>query len=855
MRLPSPLWGTLGARANSRCAGGGDWGGGVSVWLTFRGLLRRRWSAWLGLALLLAVVAGGVMGAVAGARRTDSAGERFREAHHAYDVLIGISCARPADGGLSLPISPARCLEEVRRLPSVADAALVEALSGFIATADGTSVQPFADDACYSGPGRVDVLGDRTGRFGNELNETRIVAGRRADPEAVDEAVLSKSTADRLGIEPGSVLQVSLFDGDECFEPSRWSPPISVRVVGIGLAPGEVPPPSGDYSSSLLVTPAFLSEHAAAPSYFVAMPVRLRNGADRAELLADIERAGGHAQVFIDARDLSESLGRGIRPQAVTLWLVAGLAALAGAAVVGQALVRQSRADAIDRPTLTAIGMSRRGHLAVGLVAGASVGAAAGVLAVVVALAASTLTPVGLAGVIEPDPGVSVDVAVLGIGMVTTVGFVLAVTAVCAWWPSRVGERGRSLRRRPVPVVDGMAHVGFPTTMVAGVRMALQRGAGRAAVPVGTSIAAIAVATVATIGSLTFGAGVDHLIATPRLIGLNWDGLLLRPDVDPDLLETALTEHRDVIASTAGTFFAPFPAAEDTEGNLQLGPERRDVAVLSFANTTDIGPSVIAGRAPTADDEVLIAPETLAELGLAIGDTVDGYGQVDPMPLRIVGVGVIPSSGGEGRLGRGATLTLAGLTRLNSDVSSDGFWLRFAEGADHEATLRDVLATAGAPAIGQGSDYLPAGVFGTALELRDVAQVDRAPRLFAAVMAAMALGVIVHVLVTALHANRRDLAVLRAIGWRRGDVRRAMAWQATVYVLSALALGVPLGIALGRSIWRLYAQRLGVVPEPVVPWLSVAAAVVAPLVLAVVIALTLSRRTTAKRTADALTTE
>ena len=100
----------------------------------------------------------------------------------------------------------------------------------------------------FIGAGSVQLFGDRSGRFGVELNEIRIVAGRRADPAAADEVVISKAIADRVGLAPGSVLQVSLFTGDCCLaDPSEWQTPVTLRVVGIGLAPGEVPPPSGDY--------------------------------------------------------------------------------------------------------------------------------------------------------------------------------------------------------------------------------------------------------------------------------------------------------------------------------------------------------------------------------------------------------------------------------------------------------------------------------------------------------------------------------------------------------------------------------------------------------------------------------
>ena len=152
------------------------------------------------------------------------------------------------------------CLDDIERLPSVADLTIVEQFDGYIATADGRSVQPEASDPCFSGPGQVALIGDRSGRFGTELNEIRIVAGRRAHPTAADEVVLSNVTADRLGLTPGSILHVSLFDGADCLDaPTEWRAPVSLRVVGIGLAPGEVPPPSGEYFGFVHVTPAFVA--------------------------------------------------------------------------------------------------------------------------------------------------------------------------------------------------------------------------------------------------------------------------------------------------------------------------------------------------------------------------------------------------------------------------------------------------------------------------------------------------------------------------------------------------------------------------------------------------------------------
>ena len=43
-----------------------------------------------------------------------------------------------------------------------------------------------------------------------------------------------------------------------------------------------------------------------------------------------------------------------------------------------------------------------------------------------------------------------------------------------------------------------------------------------------------------------------------------------------------------------------------------------------------------------------------------------------------------------------------------------------------------------------------------------------------------------------------------------------MYWQATTVTLVGLVVGVPIGVALGRLVWRAFALNLGVVPDPVV---------------------------------------
>jgi ABC-type lipoprotein release transport system permease subunit len=62
-----------------------------------------------------------------------------------------------------------------------------------------------------------------------------------------------------------------------------------------------------------------------------------------------------------------------------------------------------------------------------------------------------------------------------------------------------------------------------------------------------------------------------------------------------------------------------------------------------------------------------------------------------------------------------------------------------------------------------------------------------------------------HTLVTSVRRRRRDLAMLKTLGFVRGRVVAAMVWQATTFAVVALAVGRPLGLAAGRWAWELTA--------------------------------------------------
>ena len=146
-----------------------------------------------------------------------------------------------------------------------------------------------------------------------------------------------------------------------------------------------------------------------------------------------------------------------------------------------------------------------------------------------VAVAASPLMPIGPARLVEPDPGVEVNLAVLGPG-----------------WPrsrcSRCVLRRRACRAAEQPAARsaspsrssrdaGRGSAALLTrsgsvTGAVGVAMAFEPGRGRTAVPVRSALAGSVIAVAALTAAAVFGASLVALVSTPREYGQNWDAEL-----------------------------------------------------------------------------------------------------------------------------------------------------------------------------------------------------------------------------------------------------------------------------------------------------------------------------------------
>jgi ABC-type antimicrobial peptide transport system permease subunit len=752
----------------------------------------------LALAILLGLGAGAVMTLTAGARRTDSAYGRFAREYLAADILIYPSFD---------PSFASFDFDQLAALPQVT----ASARQHYMATREGD----------------LEVIaGDQD--LGRTVNRVKILEGRLPRPDSKDEAAVSFSVAKtkHLGIGDTMLVHFGTLDGGAM--------PYTLRVVGIEAAPNEFPPlftnsTPGQGGVIRVASPLYESLR---DRVFILdfLLLRLRGGsagfAAMNEKLSEL--AGDKVQINQNLGAQASNVQRSIHLQAVALRIVGGLVALIGLLMLSQLVARQAALDATDAPTLLALGMTRREIALSGLWRSAMVGATGALIAVVGAFAASPLMPIGTARLAEPDPGFSIDASVLSIGLVGTVLVFIALAALPLWRSTKAARREIASAAKPSLPARSTTLAGLPPSMSTGIRHALETGRGRTAVPVRSSLLSVALAIVALAAALTFGAGLDHLLESPLQYGWNWDGHVTTTADDSavtgEVAMKALQSDPDVAAA----------ALVDTPP-VRIGDVSFDAIALK-QQKGDLQPVVLDGRAPRAANEIALGVKTLRDLHAHLGSTVNvsiaaiaGGGA----RFTVVGTVVIPPNSDTARLGSGGVITYdgelamvpAGFTNIPAITE---VYFRVAPGADKKQVFERLEKV-------YGGDYeilLPA----QPVDLVNFGQVQDLPLLLAGLVAALAAATLVHTLVTSIRRRRRDLAILKMIGFAPTQVRWAVAWQATTFVSAALLIGLPVGIAMGRVIWTAFAHQLGTLANPVTPSLQLLLTIPGAVVLSNVVA-------------------
>ncbi len=247
-----------------------------------------------------------------------------------------------------------------------------------------------------------------------------------------------------------------------------------------------------------------------------------------------------------------------------------------------------------------------------------------------------------------------------------------------------------------------------------------------------------------------------------------------------------------------------------------------------------IGPPVLSGQGLRGQGQLVLGTDTLAQLGKHIGDWVTVRdGAAHSFRLRVAGTATLPSIGVQGTLhtemGVGAVLPFQLIPGASAGEPNEVLvTLRpGANPAAAHATLQKLVP------ISQGGVVLgprrPA-------EIVNYRSMGTTPLLLAAALAAGAVSSLALTLLASVRRRRRDLALLKTLGFTRRQLAATVAWQSTAAVAAGTVVGVPLGMALGRFLWILFARQISVVPEPAIPGLTVVLVCAAALAIANLVA-------------------
>jgi ABC-type lipoprotein release transport system permease subunit len=774
----------------------------------------------MSLALLIALVGGTVLAGVSAANRTASAFPRYA-GQYGFDAGVFGLKPFPKD------------FDHISHVETVAESHYY--FNGNIIA--GGHFVPAED---------TNVVGLPSTNLGRTI---KLLSGHL--PVGAHDVLVGYSMQQQFGLHVGSFITVPFYAPSQHQEvinanspPPAHGPRVRFRVVGVEVSLVDFPSSTPVYS--LYVSNAFdKGEGQQVVSAYFAQ-VRLFNGQlNMPRYQYYINNLGKTGNYFVQNEDtVITAIEGSVHPQSVGWWLFALFAALAGFALIGQALSRQNLAEKESYPTLVALGLRPNQLFGLGMLRAGAIGAVGAIMALVITIALSPLTPVGEARAAELTRGLVFDGPILALGFVTIVCVVLALSAAPAWRTAQV-QRERSRRDRPVTkgnssVVSFIASAGSPPSALIGVRNALERGRGRSSVPVVTAFVATVLAVAALVASSIFGASLSNLLNTPRLYGANWQ---------VDLANVSNAKLHSIVA----TYKHNPLVSRITYGSEGEYVNINGVPVQSIYVHVVKGPmvySLASGRYPTGGGQMDLGQTTLHQVGARIGSKasvslVDLKGAKRVSTSRIVGTVVIPPSVGIGGLGDGALMLIGGIERIACSTGPAA--------KPCVAAIQEKLNSANSWGVDIGVLPSSAGrrlvahlqhkyaafydVQSLPTDLVNFGQAVDFPLLLGLTIALFGVATLTHLLFVSVTRRRRQFALLKVLGFVRRQVRSAICWQSTTIAVIGVVFGVPLGLVIGKTVWRDFAASLGAVPLAVVPALSVVLLATAIIVGAILLAL------------------
>ncbi len=746
---------------------------------------RRRWTTWLAVVVLVGVVGGLVLGALAGAHRTETAFARMVDRTEAADVMVN------PDRGTESALT----LEDVRAIPGVRRAG---ELTGGAAMVVGSDGQP---------DNRPLVLGPQDDSVLVDYDRPRVVEGHLYDPHDPNQVMVSDDLARRYDLHPGDPIDigtVSVADMMGAGQQQGPLPPMTTHhftVAGVTVDPTSVVDDELFSYGTVELSNAFVEQTDIMWFYF-GIDVDLAGGT---AALPAFQRAVAalvpdEAIEYQSLASTADTVRRGSQPHEVALLAFAAVIGLAGLVVCGQTLSRQLQSLEDDSDVLHTLGVRRSGIRRAALARVALLVVGGLVIAAALAVAISPAFPVGPARRAEVDPGVRIDLGVLGPGLAAMALLLIGWTAVSL-------RRFGSTPIDETPSPGRLRALARSTNSVGaslGIRATVAPTSGRSGP---TALAGAACAIGAVVAAMVFGASLGHFVSSPAEYGWDWNAMVALPQdraVASDMVDAIRAQPSFQRSSVL------------TIDEVELDGARVP-AVGMTPGTDGPGVTIAAGRRPATGGEIALGKRTMRALGVEIGDTVAAG--TSAQRLTVVGQAVFPGLGtyeGADRteLGKGALLDA---TTLSSVGEGFGFaWV--AIDARDRASLDAGMAVIRKEFGDQVQEPIDIVVDPQRpSDVLSLEQVRTTPVAIAAVLGLLAAVAFGFVLVTGVRARRRELALLKTFGFRRRDVAGTVVWQSALTAAIAMAFGVPVGVVVGRGAWSALSTAIGFGAPPVLP--------------------------------------
>ncbi len=806
-------------------------------------------------ALLVGLVGGFGMGAVAGARRTQSAFPTYLTGAHASDLLFNPFF----ENGLSIQsdlYSPG-FTAEVARLPHVRRVGVIVQMFGAPLRRDGKAFlpPPLQNNQVVS----LGSLNDE------DFYSDRAIAdhGRLPDPSRVDEFAASSETVRLLHWHLGQIIPTGFFTFQQASSGSGAPtvPPylrVDEKLVGIIATDTAVVHDEVDaYPTGELFTPALtkklISGAAGFGSYYLTLDSTSNVPRVEKELI-DLLPADTTYNFRLTSV-IEGQVERAAKPESIALGAFGIIAVIAALLIGAQAVSRALRMNSQDVYVLRALGASPwmvAIDAVFGMLGAVVVGA---LLAAAVCVAVSPFTPIGVVRQVDPSPGLNFDWTVLAAGFTV---FLVALSATAAFLTvvvlhrlsAHAAARDKAGSSR---IVSAALRAGLPPASVAGIRFAVERGRGRDAVPVGSALLGASLAVAVVVTTLTFGSGLSTLVSHPALYGWNWNYAIEEEGGGnvPPAAQHLLDRDRDVASWTSFDF-----------GNVQIDGQTEPLLV-SYDTRSPLEPPILSGHGLQSKGQTVLGATTLAQLHKRVGDTVivsygtprDAPVYLPPTPLKVVGTTTLPAIGNPGTIhpsmGIGALVSLRAepasfrAAIQNPDPNLNGpaiVVVRLGSKVSQKAGLASLEHIANAASEVVDQDPNSGGGTFEVLSVQQPAEIVNYKTMGATpgiLASALALGAVVALgftLVASVRRRRRDLALLKTFGFVQRQVSAVVSWQSSVAAAVGIIIGVPVGIVVGRTLWGVFAHEIYAVSRPTIPALQILFVALGALVLANLVA-------------------